>query len=68
MTYDQYLAMERDEMLRHKWIESQKAGHDLGQSAFFDWVDKHADAFRHYIVDVRREHVEWDRVGERNRR
>ncbi|MBM3857956.1 MAG: DUF4032 domain-containing protein [Verrucomicrobia bacterium] len=30
---------ERDEILRHKWIESEKAGHDIGfEQALFDWA------------------------------
>ena len=29
---------EREEILRHKWIESEKAGHDLGESAIRDWA------------------------------
>ncbi|MCX6957968.1 MAG: DUF4032 domain-containing protein [Verrucomicrobiae bacterium] len=36
--YQSFLA-ERDEILRHKWIESEKAGHDIGfEAALFDWV------------------------------
>ena len=26
---------------RHKWIESEKAGHDLGEAAIRGWVKKH---------------------------
>jgi hypothetical protein len=30
---------ERDEILRHKWIESERAGHDIGfEQALFDWA------------------------------
>ena len=30
---------ERTEILRHKWIQSQKAGHDIGfEMALIDWV------------------------------
>ena len=28
-------------MDRHKWIESQQAGHDLGSAAAVDWVDRY---------------------------
>lgn len=28
-------------MDRHKWIESQQAGHDLGSAASVDWVDRY---------------------------
>ena len=29
LLYKEFLA-EREEILRHKWIESEKAGHDIG--------------------------------------
>lgn len=30
---------ELDELLKHKWIESEKAGHDIGYDrALLDWV------------------------------
>jgi hypothetical protein len=45
MTYAEYLMLQREAMLRHKWIESEKAGRDLGQDALFDWIEKHAAAF-----------------------
>ncbi len=36
--YQSFLA-ECDEILRHKWIESEKAGRDIGfEQALFDWV------------------------------
>jgi hypothetical protein len=33
-------------MQRHKWIESEKAGRDLGDEAVFDWVQRYAVSFR----------------------
>jgi hypothetical protein len=35
-----YLESEQ-EALRYKWIESEKAGHDLGETALRRWVQKH---------------------------
>ena len=33
---------EREEVLKHKWIESEKAGHDIGfERAMTDWIIKH---------------------------
>jgi len=44
--YQEYLA-EREEILRHKWIESEKAGHDIGfETALIDWVRNHRDQWR----------------------
>ena len=30
----------------YKWLESEKAGHDLGHEAMLEWVKKHAKTFR----------------------
>jgi hypothetical protein len=39
--YQEFLA-ERDEILKHKWIESQKAGYDIGfGKALIEWVSKY---------------------------
>jgi hypothetical protein len=44
--YQEFLA-EREEILRHKWIESEKAGHDIGfEKALLDWIVKHRAAWR----------------------
>jgi hypothetical protein len=33
---------EREEILRHKWLESEKAGYDIGfELALLDWNNKH---------------------------
>jgi len=37
------------EILKHKWIMSEKEGRDLGEEAVKDWVDKYAPAFREYF-------------------
>lgn len=39
--YQEFLA-QRDEILRHKWLESEKAGRDIGfDVALMDWVTNH---------------------------
>lgn len=35
----------REEAERHKWIESEKAGRDLGETAIRWWVQKHWNGF-----------------------
>ncbi|HEY1662935.1 MAG TPA: DUF4032 domain-containing protein [Verrucomicrobiae bacterium] len=38
---------EREEILRHKWLESEKAGRDIGfEHALTDWIIKHRSAWR----------------------
>lgn len=44
--YQDFLA-EREEILRHKWLESEKAGHDIGfEQALQDWIRHHRDKWR----------------------
>ncbi len=42
------LADQTKEIMKHKWIESEKAGADLGDSAVFDWLKKHAGEWRQW--------------------
>ncbi len=40
---------EREEILRHKWIESEKAGRDVGfEFALTDWNLRHRAAWRRH--------------------
>ncbi len=44
--YKEFLA-ERDEILRHKWIESEKIGRDIGfEKALLDWIIKYRSGWR----------------------
>ncbi len=44
--YREFLA-EREEILRHKWIESEKVGRDIGfDAALIDWVSKYRSGWR----------------------
>ena len=44
--YKEFLA-EREEILKHKWIESEKAGSDIGfEKALLDWIVKHRSHWR----------------------
>jgi len=44
--YREFLA-EREEILRHKWIESEKAGQDIGfERALLDWIVHHRSSWR----------------------
>lgn len=43
--YQEFLA-ERAEILKHKWIESEKAGYDIGfERALSDWLANHRTAW-----------------------
>lgn len=44
--YREFLA-EREEILRHKWIESEKQGYDIGfERALLDWIVKYRSNWR----------------------
>ncbi|MAH74815.1 MAG: hypothetical protein CBC62_00485 [Opitutia bacterium TMED102] len=44
--YQGYLT-ERQEILRHKWLESEKEGKDIGfEQALVDWVLNHRSKWR----------------------
>ena len=46
----QYYKTELNEILKHKWIESEKAGKDIGfEKALMDWIHKHRTAWRESI-------------------
>ncbi|MCG8525521.1 MAG: DUF4032 domain-containing protein [Opitutales bacterium] len=49
--YQEFLE-EREEILRHKWIESEKAGQDIGfERALLDWIRHHRQKWK----DARRD-------------
>jgi hypothetical protein len=53
--YKDFLA-ERDEILRHKWIESEKIGKDIGfEKALLDWIIKYRSRWRSSRVKAQQE-------------
>jgi hypothetical protein len=53
----QAFCAEKAEILRHKWIESEKAGQDIGfDVALIDWTVHHHAAWRRaYIAKLKAE-------------
>ena len=46
LLYQEFLA-EREEILKHKWIESEKKGRDIGfEHALLDWIRNHRESWR----------------------
>jgi hypothetical protein len=44
--YQEFLA-EREEILKHKWLESERLGCDIGfERALLDWIRKHRESWR----------------------
>jgi len=46
LLYREFLA-QREEILRHKWLESEKEGKDIGfERALLDWIIRYRSAWR----------------------
>jgi hypothetical protein len=46
----QYYQKELNEVLKHKWIESEKAGRDIGfEAALIDWIRHYREPWRESI-------------------
>jgi hypothetical protein len=40
---------EKEEILKHKWLESEKTGYDIGfNNALVDWILKYRSGWRRY--------------------
>lgn len=42
-----------DEINKHRWLESEKAGRDLGRKAEYEWLMKYEVGFRRYWLENR---------------
>ena len=48
LLYKEFFA-EKQEILKHKWIESEKAGQDIGfNKALMDWIVKYRTGWRQH--------------------
>ena len=48
LIYREFLE-EREEVLKHKWLESEKKGYDIGYSAaLIDWILKYRSCWRNH--------------------
>ena len=48
----EYSIAQVEEIRKYRWIESERAGRDLGEQCCLEWVKKYAKDFREY----------WDRT------
>jgi hypothetical protein len=50
----QAFCAEKEEILRHKWIQSEKAGRDIGfEAALIEWIVHHRTAWRRaYLANL----------------
>jgi hypothetical protein len=66
--YQEFLA-EREEILRHKWLESERLGYDIGfERALLDWIRKHRDGWRAHrrALLQQQQQTQAGRVGSRS--
>ncbi len=42
------LCEQAEEIRKHKWIESERVGRDLGQQAVVDWISRFAEEWRRW--------------------
>ena len=59
MDMKSYCYRQIEEAKKYKWIQSQKAGHDLGDAAVTEWVKKFAAKFREDYNEVYASMVEY---------
>jgi hypothetical protein len=43
---ERMLTLQREEIMRYKWIESEKANCDLGKGVALEWIRKYAGQWR----------------------
>ena len=46
--HKQFMDAQCAEACRHKWIISEKVGHDVGRDGILDWILKYAKPFREW--------------------
>ena len=59
MTLHEFIKLQIREIDRHKWIESQKSGYDMGDEAVFDCVERHSGDFRAHVLHELQEAIEY---------
>jgi len=40
------------QMGRYKWLKSEEAGYDLGETALYGWVEQYAKPFREWAESI----------------
>jgi len=52
LTLKNFLKLQEEEILKFRWIESEKAKKDLTGSAEIEWINRYAESFRKYAEDT----------------
>lgn len=48
MYREEMIQLAREEIAKHRWIESEKCGFDLGIKAELDWIERYSKLFKEY--------------------
>jgi hypothetical protein len=51
MNLKEFICLEIEEIKKHRWLESERAGKDLSTEAEIDWINKYSALFRKYIEE-----------------
>jgi hypothetical protein len=51
--FHEFMIEQEKEIERYKWLESEKAGYDLGQTIVYKWIELYAKSF---YLKWRKEH------------
>jgi hypothetical protein len=52
--FKRFMKKQLEEIKKYKWIESEKAGKDLGNDCCIEWVTRFAKKFRdEYLKEIR---------------
>jgi hypothetical protein len=55
--FHEFMTAQKEAIERYKWLQSEKAGHDLGQEAAMKWIELNAKIF----------YLTWRKTHENNR-
>ena len=48
LSWEEIHQIQMEEILKHKWLLSEKCGYDMGEEAVWDWITRYAARFRVY--------------------
>lgn len=48
--FKRFMARQCEEICKHRWLESEKVGYDLGKMIEIAWVNKYAAKFRAWAM------------------
>ena len=53
------LVLQKEEMLKHRWIRSEQEHHDMGVEMYFEWVNLYAEDWRKEFIKEYMKDWDW---------